>query len=154
MNKKSVVFLQGAVVLVGVIALALLLWEPHLEGRNAGASLFQIYFHDPFLAYAYIASAPFFVALFHLFRILRLAGDHKLFSRATADALRTIKYCAVILIGFVAVGEVFIVAKGDEPLVGLFMGFLVVLGSGVIAAAATVAERVLRKSISIKPNNT
>lgn len=154
MNKKTVAFLQGVVALVGVIALALLLWEPHLEGRNAGASLSQIYFHDPFLAYAYVASIPFFVALFQLSRVLTLAGDRKLFSRPTADALRTIRYCAVALIGFVAVGEVLIVAKGEEPLVGLFMGFLVVLGSGVIAAAATVAERVLRKSISIKPNNT
>lgn len=40
------------VVLGGIGALAFMLWEPHLEGRNAHAGLFEIYFKDPFLAYA------------------------------------------------------------------------------------------------------
>lgn len=49
------------IVLFGVAALTFLLWEPHLEGRNVHATVYQIYFNDPFLAYAYIASLPFFL---------------------------------------------------------------------------------------------
>jgi hypothetical protein len=63
MKKSSTLFLQGVIVLIGIGALALMLWEPHLEGRNAHATLSQIYFHDPFLAYAYLASISFFAAL-------------------------------------------------------------------------------------------
>lgn len=48
---------------LGISTLALMLWEPHLEGRNVNATLFEIYFRDPFLAYAYTASIVFFVAL-------------------------------------------------------------------------------------------
>ena len=99
--------------LIGIGALALMLWEPHIEGRNAHATLFEIYFKDPFLAYAYIASIPFFVALYQAFKVLGYAGQNKVFSQAAVKALRTIKYCAIAIIGFVAVGVIFIMF-GDQ----------------------------------------
>src|SRR6185503_1774801 len=102
------IFLQAVIVLIGVGALALMLWEPHIEGRNAHAKLFEIYFNDPFLAYAYIASIPFFVALYQAFTVLGYAGQNKVFSQAAVKALRTIKFCAIAIVGFVAVGEIFI----------------------------------------------
>src|SRR5712672_3550879 len=108
MKKSSTVFLQVVIVLIGIGALALMLWEPHLEGRNEHATLFQIYFNDPFLAYAYIASIAFFVALYQAFKLLGYVGRSKVFSQAAVKALRIIKYCAMAIIGFVAVGEIFI----------------------------------------------
>ena len=63
MKNSSALLLQGVTVLVGIAVLAFLLWEPHIEGRNAHATTFEIYFKDPFLAYVYLGSAPFFVAL-------------------------------------------------------------------------------------------
>ena len=108
MKRSSTIFLQVVIVLIGIGALALLLWEPHIEGRNAHATLFEIYFKDPFLAYVYIASIPFFVALYQAFKVLGYAGQNKVFSQAAVKALRTIKYCAIAIIGFVAVGEIFI----------------------------------------------
>ena len=113
MKRSSTIFLQVVIVLIGIGALALLLWEPHIEGRNAHATLFEIYFKDPFLAYAYIASIPFFVALYQAFKVLGYAGQNKIFSQAAVKALRTIKYCAIAIIGFVAVGEIFIML-GDS----------------------------------------
>src|SRR5882724_1221426 len=108
MKRSSTIFLQVVIVLIGIGALALMLWEPHLEGRNMHATLFEIYFKDPFLAYAYLASIPFFVALYQAFKVLGYAGQNKVFSQAAVIALRTIKYCAIAIIGFVAVGEIFI----------------------------------------------
>src|SRR6266567_836764 len=99
--RRSSIFLQGVIVLIGIGTLVLLLWEPHIEGRNAHATVFEIYFKDPFLAYAYIASIPFFVALYQTFKLLGYAGQNKVFSRAAVKALRTIKYCAIAIIGFV-----------------------------------------------------
>src|SRR3954447_21915465 len=103
-KRSSTIFLQVVVVLIGIGALALMLWEPHLEGRNAHATVFEIYFKDPFLAYAYVASIPFFVALYQAFRVLGCAGRNQVFTQAAVHALRTIKYCAMAMIGFVAVG--------------------------------------------------
>jgi hypothetical protein len=89
--KRSSIFLQVVVVLLGIGALAFLLWEPNIEGRNTHATLFEIYFQDTFLAYAYIASTPFFVALYQAFKVLGFVRQNKTFSQETVKALRTIK---------------------------------------------------------------
>src|SRR4051812_34479 len=146
MKRSSTMFLQVVIVLIGIGTLALMLWEPHIEGRNAQATLFEIYFKDPFLAYAYFASISFFVALYQAFKVLGYAGQNKVFSQAAIKALRTIKYCAIALIGFVAIGEIFIMfGNSDDRAGGVFMGILMTLGSIVIAAAAATFERILRK---------
>ena len=141
------IFLQAVVVLIGIGALALLLWEPHLEGRNAHATLFEIYFKDPFLAYAYIASIPFFVALYQAFKVLGYIGRNEAFSQAIVKALRTIKFCAMAIIGFVAGGELFIMlGDSDDRAGGVVVGILIASGSVVVAAAATMFERILQNA--------
>jgi DUF2975 family protein len=143
------IFLQTVIVLIGIGALALMLWEPHIEGRNAHATLFEIYFKDPFLAYAYLASIPFFVALYQVFKVLGYVRQDKTFSQATVKALRTIKFCALGIIGFVAVGELFIMlGNSDDRAGGVFIGILITFGSVVIATAAAMFERVLQNAVS------
>jgi hypothetical protein len=155
MMKRSVaIFLQVLIVSIGMGALAFMLWEPQVEGRNARATLFEIYFKDPFLAYAYIASIPFFAALYQVFKALGYAGQNKVFSRAAVKALRTIKYCALAIIGFVAVGEIFILfSKSDDRAGGVFMGVLITVGSVIIATAAAVFGRILQNRLQIKSGN-
>jgi Protein of unknown function (DUF2975) len=154
--KRSSTFLQAVIVLIGIGALVLMLWEPHIEGRNAHATLFEIYFKDPFLAYAYIASIPFFVALYQAFKVLGYVRQNKTFSQATVKALRTIKYCAIAIIGFVAVSVIFMYPmfgdKDDRP-AGVFMRVLITFPSIVIATAAAMFERILQNAVDIKSEN-
>ena len=154
MKRSSIIFLQVVIVLIGIGALAIMLWEPHIEGRNAHATLFEIYFKDPFLAYAYIGSIPFFVALYQAFKVVGYAGKNEIFSQAAVKALRTIKYCAIALIGFVAVGEIFIMfGNSDDRAGGVFMGVLITFGSIVIATAAAMFEQILQSAVDIKSEN-
>jgi len=154
MKKSSTIFLQVVIVLIGIGALAVMLWEPHIEGRNVHATLFEIYFKDPFLAYAYIAAIPFFVALYQAFKVLGYAGQNKVFSQAAVKALRTIKYCGIAIIGFVAVGEIIIMlGNSDDRAGGVFMGILITFGSIVIVAAAAMFERILQNAVDIKSEN-
>jgi hypothetical protein len=97
MKRNSTIFLQIVIVLIGIGALALMLWEPHLEGRNAHATLWEIYFNDPFLAYAYATSIAFFVALYQTFRLLGYIGQGEVFSGASVKTLRIIKYSAIVI---------------------------------------------------------
>ena len=155
MKRSSTIFLQAVILLIGIGALAVMLWEPHLEGRNAHATLFEIYFKDPFLAYAYIASIPFFAALYQAFKVLGYVRQNKTFSQATVKALGTIKYCAIAIIGFVAVGELFIMlGNSDDRAGGIFMGILITFGSVVIAIAAAMFERILQNAVDINPRTT
>jgi Protein of unknown function (DUF2975) len=148
------IFLQAVIVLIGIGALALMLWEPHIEGRNAHATLFEIYFKDPFLAYAYLASIPFFMALYQAFKVLGYIGQNKAFSQATVKALRTIKFCALGIIGFVAIGELFILmSNSDDRAGGVFIGILITFGSVVIATVAAMFERILQNSVDTKSEN-
>jgi hypothetical protein len=153
-KRSSTIFLQVVIVLIGIGALALMLWEPHIEGRNAHATTFQIYFNDPFLAYAYIASIPFFVAVYQAFKVLGYVRQNKTFSQATVKALRTIKYCALAIIGFVAVSVIFLVfADKDDRPAGVFMRILIAFVSIVIATAAAMFEGILQNAVDIKSGN-
>src|SRR5687768_15550642 len=136
-KRSSAAFLQTVIVLIGIGALALMLWEPHIEGRNKHATPLETYFEDPFLAYAYVASIPFFVVLYQAFKVLGYAGQNKVFSQEAVNAVRTIKYCALAIIGFVAVSVVFMIsAEDDDRPAGLFMRILIAFPSVVVATAA------------------
>ena len=155
MKRSSTIFLQVVVVLIGVGALAFLLWEPHIEGRNVHATLFQIYFNDPFLVWAYTASISFFVALYQAFKLLGYIGRNKVFSLNSVRALRTIKYCAIAIVGFIVPAEayLFVIRPGDDIAGGVFMGILISFISIVVATAATVFERLLQNVVDIKSEN-
>jgi len=155
MKRSSTIFLQVVIVLISIGALALMLWEPHIEGRNAHATtLFEIYLKDPFLAYAYIASIPLFVALYQAFKAMGYVRQNKTFSQATVKVLRTIKYCAMSIIGLVAVGAIFLIFgdKDDRP-AGVFMTILITFASLVIATTAAIFERILQNAVDLKSEN-
>jgi hypothetical protein len=153
MKRGSTIFLQVVIVLLGVGVLALLLWEPHVEGVNAHATLFEMYF-NPFIAYAYIGSIPFFVALYQAFKLLGYIRRNEIFSQRSVRALRTIKYCALAIIGFVAVSVIFMIFgdRDDRP-AGVFMRILITFPSIVVAIAAAVFERILQNAVDIKSVN-
>jgi hypothetical protein len=154
MNRGARVFLRVVLVFIGLGALAFLLWEPHTEGRNAHATLFEIYFKDPFLAYAYIGSIPFFVGLWQAFRLLGYDARHQLFSPSAVRSLRIIKRCAIALVGFVLVGEVFIfLHKSDDRAGGVFMGVLITFASIVVATTMAVLERAAQNAVDLKSEN-
>ena len=147
-------FLRAVVLLIGIGAVALLLWEPHIEGRNAHATVFEIYFNDPFLAYAYVASIPFFVGLFHAFKVLGFAGRNNEFSLSTVKSVRTIKNCAIALFGFVVGAEIFIMSNdSDDRAGGVFIGILIAFASIVVATAMTILERALQRAVEMKSEN-
>ena len=154
MKLGATLFLRVVLALLGIGALAFLLWEPHVEGRNAHATLFAIYFKDPFLAYAYVGSIPFFVGLYHAFKVLAYAGRNREFSPPAVKSVRTIKYCAIALIAFVAGGEVFIMlGDSDDRAGGVFMGVLITFASIVVATAMSVLERALQNAVDMKSEN-
>ena len=155
-KRSSTIFLQAVIVLIGIGALALMLWEPHLEGRNAHATLYEIYFNDPFLAYAYLASIAFFVALFQAFTLLGYIGQDKLFSPGSLRALRIIRNCSITLVAMIgaAVAYLLIAVRGKDDIAGgVAMGVVMVLASVAVAVAAAVFERLLRNAPDMKFKN-
>lgn len=150
-TRNSIQFFQVLIVLISIGAVALMLWEPHLEGRNVNATLFEIYFNDPFLAYAYVASIPFFVALYQAFKVLEYAGANQLFTERSVRSLRTIRYCALILIASIVAAEIYIVTamRGEDDIAGgVAMGLFMMTGSLIAAISASLLEKRLQRSIA------
>lgn len=154
MQKGSTIFLQVVIVLISMCTLAFLLWEPHLEGRNAHATPFEIYFNDPFLAYVYVASIAIFVALYQAFKLLSLTRQNKVFSQSAVKAVRMIKWCAISFIGFIAVSVLFMPYDDlDDRPPGVVMRVFFTFGSLVVATAAAMFERLLQNGLDIKSEN-
>ena len=154
MRRTSVLFLQAVIALVAVGSAALLLWEPRLEGVNAHASNVEIYFEDPFLVYAYVASIPLFVGLYQGFTVLGYVRRDAILSPAGVRRLRTIRLCALSMIGFVAGAEIFIrFNDSDDRAGGVFIGVLIAFAAAVVATSMAVLEHTLQQAVDIRSEN-
>jgi hypothetical protein len=155
MKRGSILFLKAVIFLVGVGVLAGLLWEPRVEGRNVNADLVTVYFRDPFLAYVYVGSLPFFFGLYQAFKLLGSVGQGQAFSPGAVKALRRIKYCALAVIGFIVGGEAYIIllAVSDDKAGGVAMGVFTGFACVVTVTAAAVLERVLQSAVDLKSDN-
>jgi Protein of unknown function (DUF2975) len=153
MHRISTIALQALTVVLGIGVLAFMLIMPNFEGRNVGATLFQVYFQDPFLMYAYASSLLFFAALYQAFTLLGNIGRNKVFSPASVRALGVIKYCGFILAGLIMAGMAYIVFanSGEDDIAGgIAMGLVTTFASLLVATAAAVFESLLRRAVALK----
>ena len=143
MKRGSIFFLRAVIVLVGIAVLAGLLWEPWVEGVNRNADLAGVYFDDPFLAYVYVGSLPFFYGLYQGFKLLGYMGHGDAFSPGAETAVRRIKYCALAVIAFIVGAEAYIIfgVESDDRAGGVAMGLMIALASSAVAIAAARLER-------------
>ncbi len=155
MKRISIIFLQAAVVLIGIVALAILIRFPLTEGRAANLDLFSIY-TDPFILYGYVASIAFFVALYKAFRLLGYIGQNKVFSSNAVGALKSIKYCAIILSILIVIAGLYIKIshnKEDDPAGFFAMCIVTTFVCIVVATAAAIFEKILQNAIDMKSEN-
>jgi len=155
MKRGSIVFLKVVIVLIAVVVLFGMIRFPLTEGRAVSLDLLHIY-ADPFIGYIYLASIPFFVALYEAYKLLGLIGENKVFSRDSVKALMTIKYCAIILSISIVMAGLYIRifhAEGDDPAGFIPLGTEATFISVVFATAVAVAEKLLQKAVDIKSEN-
>ena len=148
MKKGSIFFLRVVIVLIGIVALFIMIRFPLTEGRAINLDLFSIY-SDPFIIYGYLASIPFFVALYQAFKLLGYIGQNKIFSLNSVKALRTIKYCAIVLSILIAIAGLYIRifhAEVDDPAGFLAVAIVTIFISIVIATVADVFEIILQSA--------
>lgn len=153
-KRGSTLFLKAVVLLIGTGMLAGLLWFPRTEGRAAHLDLISIY-ADPFIIYVYIASIPFFVALFQAIKLLGFIENNNVFSQAAVKAVKNIKLCAITIICFLAVAMVWVKAASgnDDPVGAIAVGICMAFAATVIATATAVLQKLLQNAVDIKLEN-
>ena len=155
MKKISILFLKTVIVLIGIVALAMLIWFPLTEGRATNLDLFSIYF-DPFILYGYVVSIAFFVALYKAFRLLGYIGQNKIFTTTSVNTLKSIKHCAIaISILIVVAGLIIKIShnKEDDPAGFIAICIITTFASIVIATTAAIFQKLLQNAIDMKSEN-
>ena len=159
MKKGSTIFLQVVVVALGIVALAIMIRFPLTEGRATNLDLVSIYTY-PLLVYGYLASVSFFIALYQAFKLLGYIRQNKALSLSSVKALRTIKYCAIVLSASIVIAALYIrisyaihPKSDDDPAGFLAMCIVTTFISIVVATAASVFEKILQSAVDIKSEN-
>lgn len=158
MNRGSTLFLKLIIALLAMMVLTWMIVFPQTEGRAANLNLISIY-TDPFVLFLYVAWLPFFVALYQGIKLLGFVEKDTIFSQDAVKAVRNIKYCAMVYIGFIvsALAYIFVVARvnhgDDDPAGFIAIGLVLIFVSCVIATAAAVFQRLLQHAVDIKSEN-
>jgi MFS family permease len=150
MKKGSTIILRGVLILIAIVVLALSAWALPI-----GIFSDKTGYYRPILLGLYVPAVPFFVALLQSWKILNFIDKDTPFSDLSVAALRTIKYCAIIISALFASGMpyIFYVADLDDAPGVAAVGFLVVFASFVIATFAGVLQRLIQTAMEIKTEN-
>jgi hypothetical protein len=155
MKRVSTIFLQAVIVIIGIVALVILIRFPLSEGRAKNLDLFRIY-ADPFILFGYAASIIFFIGLYKAFRLLGYIGRNNVFSSNAVGALKSIKYCAIVLGIFIVIAGVYVMTshdKEDDPAGFIAICIVTTLIAIVVATAAAIFEKILQNAIDMKSEN-
>ncbi len=155
MKKASIIFLKVVICLIGIAVLAWMIWSPQVEGRNKNSDWLSLYFNDPFLAYLYVGSIPFFVGLYQTLKLLKSIEQNKAFSQASVYALRNIKYCSITTIGFIlgAMATVMLNHGDDDPAGFFALCVITTFSLLVISVFAAVLQKIFQNAVDIKSEN-
>ena len=155
MKKGQTLILKAAICLIAIIVLAWLIIFPQTEGRAKDLDLISIY-KDPFILYFFIASTPFFLALFQAFKLLGYVDKNKIFTLASIKAVRNIKYCALAISCFLVSAILFIrvmAPQGEGTAGPTMLGLIAIFISVVVATGAAVFQKLLENAVDIKSEN-
>jgi len=148
MRNIIILLLRGFILITCIFLLYLLIRFPQTEGRAKDLSMFEIY-TDPFILYIYASTLPFFIALYWVFRLLGLISRNKLYTTGAKAAIKSIKFCAVILSVLIAGAGLFIVIshpEEDDP-----AGFLVLcMAATIVAVIVAITAAHYEKKIKLR----
>ena len=145
--KLEILFLKSATVLLGLAVLSffLLVIPDETDMSNVGNLL-------PFLISMYISTIPFFIALFHTFKLLEYIERKKSFSQLSIKALQYIKYSAVVFsaIYLIYLPFFFFLAQSDDAPGVAALGLIITLLPISIAIFTSLRQKVIHNQIDKK----
>jgi hypothetical protein len=106
---------------------------------------------------AWSLAVPFFIALYQVYKLVKLSETNRIFTTAAVKALRVIKLCAaidaVLLISGASLG-LYLVHEPNEDAAGpiavvIFLTFM----TAVISTFVAVLQRMLQNAVDIKSEN-
>jgi hypothetical protein len=156
MKRIPTFFLRASVFAIGAIVLALCIFALPAMWRAVPGEYTDIshVFYIILLA-MYLASLPFFFALYQALCLLNYIDKNKAFSKLSVKALKKIAYCGVAIGAvFSACMPLFYTWAQYEDAPGLIvMGMILVGASLTVAVFSAVLQRLFSEAIDMKSEN-
>ncbi|MEZ0481080.1 DUF2975 domain-containing protein [Planococcus sp. SSTMD024] len=151
----AMLFLKGVLLLMTAGMIALYVFGlPEMAAREAAQDPGTPYLQYLFLLSAYVFFTPVLIAFYQTFKLLSYISRGEAFSSSALKALNIIKYCALAIILFIALGELATILFIDDDITHIItLGIIGSLASGGVAAFAVLLRSLLKDAIAIKSNN-
>lgn len=152
MKQGSTLILRGTIILIGFVVLGLCVFG---LPRAISSELAGDFDYGPIFLGLYVTAIPFFFALHQALKLLDHIDHDKAFSQVSVNALKNIKYCALVISGLFAASMpyVFWLADRDDAPGVAAIGFVIIGASFVIATAAAVFQMLFQNAVDIKSEN-
>jgi predicted MFS family arabinose efflux permease len=146
--------LKMSIALVGVIVLLLcIFWLPKMAKISAEMFPEVSYLKYPVLFGIYFTCIPFYIGIFHTFKLLKLIDKKNAFTKEACKSLRVIVFSAIGVIVFYTAGIIYLNKEAALPPGLGLVGIAIIFASFVIAVFASVLKELLMKVIEIKNEN-
>ncbi|MBY7124348.1 MULTISPECIES: DUF2975 domain-containing protein [Bacillus] len=156
MKQVTTLFLKLAIVFIGIVVLALCIFLVPKIGNFAGELYPAIaYMKSLVLIDIYVATIPFYFALYQVFKLLSYIDKNKAFSELSVKSLKNIKYCALTIgtIYLLGMPLYYLMAKKIDPPSFITIGLIIIFTSILVAIFAAVLQKLLQEAINIKSEN-
>ncbi len=157
MKRGSTLFLRIALIIIGGVILAFCIFGLPSMWKGGPAEFPQVTSTIRLMVVVtYISAIPFYFALYKGWQLLGYIDKNTAFSQKSVDALRKIKYSAVMIsiLHLASMPFFFAFADSDDaPGVVLIGGAIFIATPLVIAVFAAVLQKLLQNAIDIKSEN-
>lgn len=156
MKQASTIFLKLAIILMGVLVLALCIFFVPGVAHYA-EKLFPNLAYMKYLIFIdfYATAVTFYFALYQAFILLSYIDKNKAFSELSVTALKNIRNCAVTISGLYILGMPLyhLMAEADDAPGIILIGMGIIFASLVVAVFAAVPQKLLKNAIDMKMEN-
>jgi len=156
MKRGTTLFLKFAVIVIGLVGLALCIFlVPEIANYMAKLYPQAHYLKYLVLTGLYPTAIPFYCALYQAFKLLSYIDRNNAFSEPSVEALKIIKYCAAVISALFMLDMplFYLFAERDDAPGVIIIGLVMIFASMVIAVFAAVLEKLLKNAIDIKVEN-
>ncbi len=155
MKRGTTLFLKVTIIVIGIPFIVLCFYLPWILSDIADYWPKVAFLQYPSLFALYGAIAAYFIALYQSFKLLTYIEKDTAFSILSVNALKNIKFCAVVIAILFILGMpmIFFMGETDDAPGLILMGLVVIFASTVIAVFAAVLQGLLKNAVDIKSEN-
>lgn len=154
MKRYSTLFLKLALIIVGIPVLLFCIYGVYWLLNHTVKPEYQ-YILYPIVIVIYFSVIPFYIAVFHAFKLLCYIDHNNAFSQLSVKALKNITFCAfsfsalyVTIMPFI-----YVLAEKDDSPGLIIIGMIPTFASLVIAVFAAVLQKLFEEAFEIKSEN-